>query len=131
MSHYKENRIFVKKNLRVCVSKGIMSPLTAKVKCPHYGGQTNFEPEAVTEVASHEDGGRREDQLEGGKGEDNMSYRQTKRIQRALREKGIKGLIHGNRGRPSHRRVSEWLRQKVFPMTRILQRFFERRMRFV
>jgi hypothetical protein len=37
-----------------CVSKGIMSPLTAKVKCPHYGGQINFESEALEDVASFE-----------------------------------------------------------------------------
>jgi hypothetical protein len=39
-----------------CVSKGIMSPLTAKVKCPHDGGQSEFEPETVEKVASVEDG---------------------------------------------------------------------------
>jgi len=33
-----------------------MSPLTAKVKCPHYGGQSEFEPEAVEKVASVVDG---------------------------------------------------------------------------
>jgi hypothetical protein len=37
-----------------CICKGIMSPLTAKVKCPHYGGQTDFESEAVEDVASFE-----------------------------------------------------------------------------
>ncbi len=35
-----------------------MSPLTAKVKCPHYGRQSNFESEAVKAVASIEDGAR-------------------------------------------------------------------------
>jgi hypothetical protein len=46
-----------------------MSPITAKLKCPHEGGETFIESKAVTEVASHEDGGGREDHLEGGKGE--------------------------------------------------------------
>ena len=32
-----------------------------------------------------------------------VSYRQAKRIRRAIRDRGMKGLIHGNRGRPSHR----------------------------
>jgi hypothetical protein len=29
-----------------------MTPLTAKVKCPHYGRQSEFEAEAVEKVAS-------------------------------------------------------------------------------
>ena len=29
-----------------------------------------------------------------------VSYRQAKRIRRAIRERGIKGLVHGNRGQP-------------------------------
>jgi len=47
-----------------------MSPITAELKCPHGRGKDSIESEAVTEVASHEDGGGREDQLEGGGGED-------------------------------------------------------------
>ena len=47
-----------------------------------------------------------------------VSYRQAKRIRRAIRDKGIKGLIHGNRGRPSHRRLSEELRQRVLALAR-------------
>jgi hypothetical protein len=43
-----------------------MSPLTAKLKCPHGNGEDTYEAEAVTEVASDEDGGGREDHLEGG-----------------------------------------------------------------
>jgi len=47
-----------------------MSPLTAELKCPHGRGKDLIESEAVTEVASHEDGGGREDHPEGGRGED-------------------------------------------------------------
>ena len=47
-----------------------------------------------------------------------VSYRQAKRIRRAIRDKGIKGLIHGNRGRPSHRRLPEELRQRVLALAR-------------
>jgi hypothetical protein len=43
-----------------------MSPLTAKVKCPHYGGQTNFESEAFEAVACVEDGVRGADDFERG-----------------------------------------------------------------
>jgi hypothetical protein len=39
-----------------CVSLAIMSPLTAKVKCPHYGRQSEFEAEAVEKVASSQNG---------------------------------------------------------------------------
>jgi hypothetical protein len=62
--------ISVKKGIRDCVSKVIMSPITAELKCPHGRGKDTIESEAVTEVASHEDGGGREDHLEGGRGED-------------------------------------------------------------
>jgi len=33
-----------------------MSPLTAKVKCPHYGRQSEFKAEAVEKVASSQNG---------------------------------------------------------------------------
>jgi hypothetical protein len=47
-----------------------MSPITAELKCPYGRGKDSIESETVTEVASHEDGGGREDHLEGGRGED-------------------------------------------------------------
>jgi len=47
-----------------------------------------------------------------------VSYRQGKRIWRAIRDIGIKGLVHGNRGRPSHRRLAEPLRQKVLMLAK-------------
>jgi len=47
-----------------------------------------------------------------------VCYRQAKRIRRVLKEKGMKGLIHGNTGRPSHHRLSEMLRQKVLQLSR-------------
>jgi hypothetical protein len=47
-----------------------MSPITAELKCPHGRGKDTIESEAVTEVASHEDGGGRKDHLKGGRGED-------------------------------------------------------------
>ena len=36
-----------------------------------------------------------------------VSYRQAKRIRRAIRDRGIKALVHGNRGRPSNHRIKE------------------------
>jgi hypothetical protein len=48
--------MIVKLFLLLCVSLAIMSPLTAKVKCPHYGRQSEFEAEAVEEVASSPNG---------------------------------------------------------------------------
>src|SRR4030042_2028604 len=47
-----------------------------------------------------------------------VSYRQAKRIGRAMRERGIKGLVHGNRGRPSNNRLKEALREKVLKLSR-------------
>jgi len=56
----------VKKKNERCVSKVEMSPLTAKLKCPHGNGEDTHGAEVVTEVASDEDGGGGEDHLEGG-----------------------------------------------------------------
>src|SRR4030042_5586638 len=47
-----------------------MSPLTAKLKCPHGTGEDTHGAEAVTEMASDEDGGGRKDHLKGGRGKD-------------------------------------------------------------
>ncbi len=47
-----------------------MSPLTAKLKCPHGKGENTHGAEGVKEVASDEDGGGREDHLKGGRGKD-------------------------------------------------------------
>jgi hypothetical protein len=47
-----------------------MSPLIAKVKCPHGRGKDFNECTAVTEVKSDEFGGGRKDHLKGGGGKD-------------------------------------------------------------
>jgi len=47
-----------------------------------------------------------------------VSYRQAKRIRRAVRQKGAKGLIHGNVGRPPPNRISEALRQRMLELSR-------------
>ncbi len=47
-----------------------------------------------------------------------VSYRQAKRIRRAIRDRGIKGLIHGNRGRPAWNRIPEAVRQRVLKLSR-------------
>ncbi len=51
-------------------------------------------------------------------GEIGVSYRQAKRIRKALRLKGIRGLIHGNAGRPPWNRVPDALRQKVVELSK-------------
>jgi len=43
----------------------------------------------------------------------NVSERQVYRIQKSYREKGEQGLVHGNRGKPSQRRVSRQVRAKI------------------
>jgi uncharacterized Ntn-hydrolase superfamily protein len=53
-----------------CVSIAIMSPLTAKVKCPHYGRQSEFEAVAVQKVASSQNGIGGTSLLERGKSAD-------------------------------------------------------------
>ena len=45
-----------------------------------------------------------------------VSYRQSKRIGRTIRYRGMKALVHGNRARPSQRRLPERLRQRVLEL---------------
>jgi len=47
-----------------------------------------------------------------------VSYRQAKRIGRAIREKGMKGLVHGNRDRPANHQINESLREKVLELSK-------------
>lgn len=47
-----------------------------------------------------------------------VSYRQAKRIRGAIRDKGMRGLVHGNRGRPSKRRIDESIREKVLRLSK-------------
>jgi transposase len=46
-----------------------------------------------------------------------MSYRQTKRIRKRVQEKGGRGLIHGNTGKPSNHRMKEGIRAKVLKLS--------------
>src|SRR4030042_1527483 len=46
-----------------------------------------------------------------------VSYRQAKRIGQAIRGGGSKGLVHGNRGRPSNHRLKESLRERVLKLS--------------
>lgn len=45
-----------------------------------------------------------------------LGLRQFKRLRRQLREAGPEGVVHGNRGRPSPRRVSAAVRARVIEM---------------
>jgi transposase len=47
-----------------------------------------------------------------------LSYRQAKRIRKRVKEKGVKGLIHGNRGKASSRRLDERVKAKVLELSR-------------
>ena len=42
-----------------------------------------------------------------------VSERQVYRIQKSYREKGEKGLVHGNRGKRSHCRIDNEVRDKI------------------
>lgn len=42
-----------------------------------------------------------------------MSLRQFKRLKRRVRERGAAGVLHGNRGRVSHRRLASEIREQV------------------
>ena len=53
-----------------------------------------------------------------------VSYRQAKRIRRAVKERGVRGLLHGNVGRPPPNRIPEALRQMVLELSREVYREF-------
>ncbi|MDR7454226.1 MAG: helix-turn-helix domain-containing protein, partial [Armatimonadota bacterium] len=46
------------------------------------------------------------------------SVRQTQRLRAAYRARGPAGLVHGNRGRPSSRRLAEAIRARVIHLAR-------------
>lgn len=47
-----------------------------------------------------------------------LSVRQVRRLKAKVRERGIKGLIHGNRGQPSNRSIPDQERQKIITLIR-------------
>ncbi len=47
-----------------------------------------------------------------------VSYRQAKRISRAIRDNGMRALVHGNQGRPSNHRLKESLRERVLTLSK-------------
>jgi len=47
-----------------------------------------------------------------------VSYRQAKRLRKAVKERGAKGLLHGNVGRPPPNRLSDQLKQEVLALSR-------------
>ena len=47
-----------------------------------------------------------------------VSDRQAKRIWRAVKERGVRGVIHGNVGRHPPNRISEGLREQVLSLSR-------------
>jgi transposase len=47
-----------------------------------------------------------------------LSIRQVRRLRRAYRARGAAALVHGNRGRPSPRRLPEALRQRIVRLAR-------------
>ncbi len=46
------------------------------------------------------------------------SYRQAKRIRSEFKKHGVRGLIHGNTGKPSHHRTPDKLRKKILTLSR-------------
>ncbi len=46
------------------------------------------------------------------------SYRQAKRIWKRVKEKGVKGAIHGNTGKPSNHRTPAEVEEKVLQLSR-------------
>jgi transposase len=47
-----------------------------------------------------------------------LSVRQIKRLKKPMREEGEAALAHANRGRPSHRRLPDTMRQRIVELSR-------------
>ncbi len=47
-----------------------------------------------------------------------LSYRQTKRITKRIKEEGDKGIVHKSRGKPSHNRIALKIKNKVINLCR-------------
>jgi len=47
-----------------------------------------------------------------------VSYRQAKRIRKAVKLRGAKGVIHGNTGRVASNKIAEAVRQRVLSLSR-------------
>ena len=47
-----------------------------------------------------------------------ISLRQFKRMRRRVKTYGARGLVHGNRGRASSRRLAEPVRLRLLPLSR-------------
>ena len=46
-----------------------------------------------------------------------LSYRQTKRIRKRVKEEGIKGVVHGNSGKASNHRMKEGIKAEVLKLS--------------
>lgn len=47
-----------------------------------------------------------------------LSYRQTKRITKRVREEGDKGIVHKSRGQPSHNKIADKVKNKIISLCR-------------
>jgi transposase len=54
-----------------------------------------------------------------------VSYRHGKRLKRKLATEGARGLVHGNRGRPSPRTLNGELAQRIIALSRKTGRWFQ------
>jgi transposase len=54
-------------------------------------------------------------QVEAGK-QLSLHERQIRRMVKAVREEGVTGIIHGNRGRESPRKIAEKIKQKIMSL---------------
>lgn len=47
-----------------------------------------------------------------------LSTRQVRRLEKKVKEEGDKGIIHGNRGRKSKRRLKRGIRERIIELRR-------------
>jgi len=94
-----------------------MSPLTAKLKCPHGRGKDIYESEAVTEVGGDGFGGGRKDNAEGGGGKDRNVLPADQTDSKEGSRKRSERAPSGNTGNPSNHRMREGIKAKVLQLS--------------
>jgi hypothetical protein len=95
-----------------------MFPLSSKLRCPHGNAKDTYGAEAVTEVHLIKMVVGRKIVLKEVGERMGVSYRQGKRIGRAIRERRGKELVRGNRRQPLKCRMHDSLREKTLALSR-------------
>ena len=100
-----------------CLSRAILSPLLQSENVPMESGVIRI---SEKEIARHHvlrmvlEGRTTIRDAAVRKG---VSYRHAKRVAKSFRERGVKGVLHGNRDRPAWNRTTDALRARIVELS--------------